>query len=83
MGDQCPQKASKDKSIYLKGKEHKEAATPHPCLKTPRNELYLCESLGAWQGGVLWWVQIVMRLVAAVTSKGAHSHVGIWRRFCN
>lgn len=74
---------SKEQTICLEGKEHKKSETHHLCLKTPHNEPHRCESLGVWQGGVLWWVQIATRLVAVVTSKGADSHVGIWRQFCN
>lgn len=74
---------SQEQTVYLEGKEHNESKTHRPCLKTPHNEPHLRKSLGVWQGGVLWWAQIATRLVAAVTSKGADSHVGIWRRFCN
>lgn len=67
----------------VKEKEHKEPETRHPCPQTPPQEPHLWGSLVVWQGGVLWWVQIVTSLVAAVTSKGIDSLVGIWQHFCN
>lgn len=74
---------SNEQTICLEGKEHKESKAHHIYLKTLNNEPHLCESLGVWQGGVLWWVQIVMGLIAAVSSKEADSHMGSWQRFCN
>lgn len=66
-----------------KGKEHKAPETRHRCPQSPPQEPHLWESLVFWRGGVWWWVQIVTSLVAAVTSKGAGSLVGIWPQFCN
>lgn len=74
---------SKEQSIYPEGKEHRVRTHTPPRLETPPHGPHLCKSLGVWQGGALWWVQIATRLVAAVTSNGADSHVGIWRQFCN
>lgn len=72
---------SKEQTICLSGKEHKDPRTPQPCLQTPRNELHLHEGSEVWQGGELWRVQVAQRLGAALASEGAHSHVGIWQQF--